>query len=130
MDIVYAVIGLALLEFFVFGGFVGRARMQSGVEAPAMTGDPIFERYNRVHCNTMEQLVIFIPSMLLFASYISTSVAAILGLVFIIGRIIYLRAYIKEPPKRAAGYVLSVLPILILLLGGVGGAVWSVFSAS
>ena len=128
MDMVYAVIGLALLQFFVFGGFVGRARVQSGIEAPALTGDPIFERYNRVHCNTMEQLVVFIPSMLLFASYISASVAAILGMIFIVGRIVYFRAYIKEPAKRGLGYGLSMLPMLILLLGGLGGAIWSVMA--
>lgn len=129
MDMVYAVIGLALLQFFVFAGFVGRARVVSGVEAPAVTGDPMFERYYRVHYNTMEQLVVFIPSMLLFANYISASVAAILGLIFIVGRTLYFRAYIKEPSKRGPGYGLSMLPMLILLLGGLGGAVWSVFKA-
>jgi uncharacterized MAPEG superfamily protein len=129
MDMVHAVIGLALLQFFVFAGFVGRARVQLGIEAPAVTGDPIFERYYRVHYNTMEQLVVFIPAILLFAAYISKLWAAILGLVFILGRIVYFRAYIAEPAKRGLGYGLSMLPMLILLLGGLGGAVWSVFSA-
>jgi glutathione S-transferase len=68
MDMVHAVIGLALLQFFVFAGFVGRARVKSGIEAPAVTGDPTFERYYRVHYNTMEQLVVFIPAILLFAA--------------------------------------------------------------
>jgi glutathione S-transferase len=125
MEMVHAVIGLAVLQFFIFGGFVGRARVKSGVEAPAVTGDPVFERYYRVHYNTMEQLIMFIPALLLFAIYIDTLWASILGLVYLVGRVIYFRSYIKEPAKRGAGYGVSVLPIIILLLGGLGGAVMS-----
>jgi len=128
MDMVHAVIGLAVLQFFVFAGFVGRARVKSGVEAPAVTGDPMFERYYRVHYNTMEQLVIFIPAILLFATYIDTLWAAILGLVYLVGRVVYFRAYIGDPAKRGAGYGLSMLPVTILLLGGLGGAGWAVIS--
>jgi glutathione S-transferase len=128
MDMVHAVIGLAVLQFFVFAGFVGRARVKSGVEAPAVTGDPLFERYYRVHYNTMEQLVIFIPAILLFATYIDTLWAAILGLIYVVGRIVYFRAYIADPAKRGAGYGVSMLPVIILLLGGLGGAGWAVLS--
>jgi uncharacterized MAPEG superfamily protein len=125
MDIVHIVIALSLLQFFIFGGFVGRARVKSGVEAPAMAGDPVFERYNRVHYNTMEQLVIFIPAMLLFANYVNTLAAAGLGLIYIIGRTIYFRAYIVDPASRGPGFGLTMLPTAILLLGGLGGALWS-----
>jgi glutathione S-transferase len=125
MDIVHAVIALALLQFFIFGGLVGRARVKYGIEAPAVTGDPIFERYYRVHYNTMEQLVILIPGMLLFGIYINATASAALGLLFIVGRIIYFRAYIADPAKRGLGFGLCMLPISILLLGGLGGAVWS-----
>lgn len=125
MDIVHAVIGLALLQFIVFGGLVGRARVKTGVKAPATTGDPVFERTIRVQYNTMEQLVVFIPGMLLFGSYINTVAAAVLGLVFIIGRIIYYHAYLEDPPTRSLGFGLTILPTTILVLGGLGGAVWS-----
>ncbi len=128
MNIVHAVIALALVQFFVFAALVGRARVKYGVKAPAVTGDPIFERYYRVHYNTMEQLVTFIPGMLLFGFYINAVAAAALGLFFIIGRIVYFRAYIADPAKRGAGFGLSMLPIMILLLGGLGGAVWSAIS--
>lgn len=127
MDIVYIVIALALLQFFIFGGFVARARVKSGVDAPAMTGDTVFERYNRVHYNTMEQLITFIPGMLLFGTYVNATAAAGLGLLFIIGRIVYFRAYIAEPARRGPGFGLSVLPTVVLLLGGLGGACWSAF---
>lgn len=125
MDMVDIVIALALLQFFVFGGLVGRARVKFDIAAPAVTGDPIFERYHRVHYNTMEQLIIFVPAMWLFGEYVSSQVAAGLGLVFIVGRVIYFRAYLADPAKRGPGFGLTMLPTVILLLGGLGGAIWS-----
>lgn len=125
MVAVHIVIALALIQFFVFGALVGRARVKYQVEAPAITGHPVFERYYRVHYNTLEQLASFVPGMLLFATYVSAPVAAMLGLVFIAGRILYLRSYVADPKKRGAGFGISVLPVMVLLLGGLGGAAWS-----
>jgi uncharacterized MAPEG superfamily protein len=123
MAIVHIVIALALIEFFVFGALVGRARVKYQVEAPAITGHPVFERYYRVHYNTMELLLSFVPGMLIFGTYVSPTVAAGLGLLFIAGRIVYLRGYVAEPKKRGAGFGISVLPTMILLLGGLIGAI-------
>ncbi len=125
MEMVYVVIALALLQFFIFSVLVSRARVKFGIDPPAVTGDPIYERYHRVHYNTMEQLVMFIPAMLLFGAYVNSLGAAGLGLLFIIGRIIYFRAYIADPEKRGPGFSLTILPTIILLLGGLGGAIWS-----
>ena len=128
MEIVYIIIALALLQFFIFGGLVGRARVKFGIEAPSVTGHPKFERYHRVHYNTMEQLVIFIPSILMFGTFVSPMVASSLGLLFLVGRIVYLRGYVHDPKKRGPGFGLTMLPVSILLLGGLGGAVWSALS--
>jgi glutathione S-transferase len=122
MNLVAIVIGLALVEYFVFGLLVGRARGQYGVAAPAMSGHPIFERYMRVHQNTLEQLVVFVPAMVLFGTYVSGTIAAVLGLVWMVGRVLYLRGYVADPAKRSTGFALSALPQLILLLGGIVGA--------
>lgn len=122
MNLVAIVIGLALVEYFVFGLLVGRARQQYGVAAPAMSGHPIFERYMRVHQNTMEQLVVFVPAMLIFGVYVSGTVAALLGLVWIAGRALYLRGYVADPSQRSTGFALTALPQLILLVGGIVGA--------
>lgn len=124
MHLVHFVIACALLQFFSFGLLVGRARVKYQVPAPASTGHEMFERYFRVHYNTMEQLVVFVPSALLFGHYISPAGSAALGLVYLAGRFIYLRSYIKDPAKRGAGFGLSTLPILILMLGGLGAAGW------
>jgi glutathione S-transferase len=117
------VIGFALLEFFIFGLLVGRARSEYGIEAPATSGHPIFERTFRVHQNTMEQLVIFLPSIWIFGSYVSPLIAAILGLFFIAGRIVYFRGYVREPRERATGVAITSAAQSVLLLGGIVGAV-------
>jgi uncharacterized MAPEG superfamily protein len=120
---VHAVIGLAVLECFVFGFMVGGARVKFGVQAPAMTGHPIFERYCRVHYNTLELVVCLIPAMLVFGTYVSAPIAAGLGLVYVIGRIVYFMGYVADPKKRSAGFGISALPVIILMLGGIYGAV-------
>ena len=118
MQLVAIVITLALLQYFFFGILVGRARMKYNVPAPATSGDPIFERYNRVHGNTQESLMLFIPGMLFYGNYGSANIAAALGIIWIIGRFVYLRAYVKDPGSRGIGFALSALPNLFLVLGG------------
>src|SRR5579872_7176263 len=71
MPLVHLVLALALAEFFFFGLAVARARATYNVPAPAMSGHEVFERYFRVQMNTLEHLVIFVPGLLLFASYVS-----------------------------------------------------------
>ena len=122
MHLVAFVIILALIEFLVFGLLVGQARQRYDVKAPATTGHPIFERYFRVHQNTMEQLVIFVPAIWFFGFYLSPTWAAILGVVFIIGRVVYMRGYVAEPSKRETGVIISAVAQVILLLGAAIGA--------
>jgi glutathione S-transferase len=123
MQLVAIVTALALIQYFVLGLRVGQARTKFGIEAPAISGHPIFERHFRVHQNTMEQLVLFLPALWLFATYVSAGIAAALGVVFIIGRFVYARLYVAEPKRRGAGVALSAAATLVLLLGGLIGAV-------
>jgi uncharacterized MAPEG superfamily protein len=120
VDIVTA---LALLQFVYFGIQVGRARARFGVKAPAITGNEQFERYFRVQQNTLESIVVFVPSLYLFSRYFNPLWAAGLGVIYLIGRQLYAAAYVKDPAKRSLGYGLTVLPILALLVGGLFGAV-------
>ena len=122
MEFVAFVIALALLEYAVFGMLVGRARGKYRVAAPAISGHPVFERYFRVHQNTLEQLAAFVPAMWLFGTYVSPTWAAWLGLVFVVGRAVYLVGYVADPAKREIGFALSALPVVILLLGALWGA--------
>ncbi|NND35864.1 MAG: MAPEG family protein [Gammaproteobacteria bacterium] len=121
------VTALMLIEYFVFSALVGRARVTQDISAPATSGDPIFERYFRVHMNTLEMLVIVIPAMWLFAWYISVSIAAGLGLMFVIGRYLYLRGYVADPAKRSPGFIVSAAAEAVLLLGALFGAAMTYF---
>lgn len=117
---------LALLEYFFFSIKVGQARGKFGVKAPATTGNEQFERYHRVHQNTMEQLVMFIPSLFTFATLVSATWAAILGVVFIIGRAVYFNLYIGNPDKRGPGVLISLLATAVLIIGSLIGGIMAV----
>lgn len=118
---------LALLQFFVFGLLVGRARGKYGIKAPAVTGHEMFDRAFRVQMNTLEMLIMFIPALYLGAKYWSPVIAAGLGAVYLIGRIIYAVTYVSNPAGRGLGFMLSLSPSLILLFAGLIGAIRSMF---
>ena len=127
MAYVQLVIVLALIEFLFFGYAVGRARTRYKVPAPAMSGHEVFDRYFRAQMNTLEQLVVFLPSIWLFAHYINAWAAVALGALFIVGRALYFRGYVQAAESRHAGFVLSAIPNVTLLTGaliGVLRAIW------
>jgi uncharacterized membrane protein YecN with MAPEG domain len=116
---------LALLVYFWMGLNVGRARGKTGISAPAMTGDPILERAVRVHYNTLEWLPIFFVSLWLFAAYWSELVAAAMGVVWIVGRVVYSTGYMADPGKRSTGFMIQMVAVAVLLFGALGKIVWS-----
>ena len=127
MAYVHIVTALALLQFIVFGFKVGRARGRYGVKAPAVVGNEIFERHFRVQQNTLEQLIVFLPGLYLFSHYFWPLAAAVLGVIYLIGREVYSASYVKNPSSREVGYGLTFLPTVLLVLGGLVGAVRSLF---
>lgn len=120
VDIVTA---LAVLQFIGFAFKVGAARGKYGVKAPATSGHEIFERVFRVQQNTLEQLLVFLPGMVLFSRYFNPLWAAGLGVVYLVGRQIYAVTYVKDPSSRSAGFGLTFLPNVILIVGGLIGAI-------
>jgi glutathione S-transferase len=122
MTLIAIIAAIALAEYAVFMVQCGQARGRFGVAAPATAGHPIFERYYRVQQNTIEQLVIFLPALFLFARFVSTRWALPLGILFIIGRALYARGYVADPAKRGPGFLCTVIANAALLLGGVAGA--------
>ena len=128
MELVTIVVILSLIQYLVFGALVGKARGKYGVDAPAVTGDPVFERYYRVHQNTLESLVLFVPAILLFGWYVHGVTAAALGVVYLIGRTMYLLSYVKDPKSRGPGFALTLLPSAVLAIGALIGAVMSLLS--
>ena len=121
MELVYFMIMLALLEYVAMAALVGRAREKFGILAPTMTGHPDFERVIRVHLNTLENLIIFVPAVWIFASYVSALWAAILGLVFVVARALYAIGYLRAAEKRSIGAAITGLVDLVLVVGGLIG---------
>ena len=122
MEPVADVIALALVQYIAFGMLVAWARGKYGVKAPLVTGHETFDRYFRVHQNTLELLVAFVPAIWLFGMYVDPTWAALLGLVFVGARMLCLRGYVTDPAKREVGFTLSILPVLVLLVGALWGA--------
>jgi uncharacterized membrane protein YecN with MAPEG domain len=118
------VAALALIEYMVIATLTGRARATYDVKAPATTGHPMFERWYRVQMNTLEQLIIFLPALFMFARLVSARWAGWIGLVFIVGRAIYARSYVADPASRTVGFVLTFVPNVLLVLGSLLGAIW------
>lgn len=118
-------LSVLLLMFMILR--TGGARAKSGLKAPATTGDQTYERHFRVLMNTLEGLPIYLVSLWLFAIYwdgkIGQLVAAGLGVVWIIGRTIYMLSYVKDPETRSAGFGVTALAIVVLLVGAFAGVI-------
>jgi glutathione S-transferase len=117
MPYVAIVTALAILEFMWFSVLVSKARVKYAVVAPNTSGDEMFNRYYRVHMNTLEQLMVFLPALWVFASFVSPIWAAALGAVFVVGRAIYGATYIRDPKSRSLGFGLTMLPSLVMIVG-------------
>lgn len=116
---------LSLLVYLWTGLRVGAARAKTGIQAPTMTGDPILERAVRIQMNTLEWLPMYLTSLWLFALYWNDRIAALAGLVWIVGRIVYALAYAADPAKRSLGFGIQSLATAVLLFGALGRIVWA-----
>ena len=127
MAAVAIVTGLILIQTFHFAFQVGQARVKHGVNAPAITGADEFNRAFRVHQNSVEQLILFIPALWMFAYYIHDLTAAGIGLLYLVSRVIYRHHYLKDPKSRGTGFLPGVLLLAILILGSIIGAGLSLY---
>ena len=118
---------LALIQFIYFSVQVGRARGRCDVAAPATTGNEEFERYFRVQQNTLEQLVVFLPALVAAATFGNEFLAAPIGLVYLIGRALYARAYVRDPGSRTIGFLLGLLANVALIVAALWGAIQQAF---
>ena len=115
---------LAILFYFFTSTRVARARVKYKIAPPAIAGHPDFERVFRVQMNTLEWLPIFLPSLWLFSIYVSDLWAAVCGVVWIAGRIVYMLGYEKAADKRHIGFLIQSTACTVLLFGSLGVIVW------
>jgi glutathione S-transferase len=120
---------LSVLFYLSTSVAVARARAVFKVPAPAMSGHPAFERAMRVQMNTLEWLPIYLPSLWLFAAFVSAPVAAALGVVWILGRAGYMWGYLQAADKRGPGFGVQAAATLVLTLGALVGAVMRIVGA-
>ena len=107
---------LTVLLLFGTLFLVGRARSRHGIKAPATSGHPVFERAYRVQMNTLESTVMFLPTLWLAATYGFSGWAGVAGLVWLVGRVWYALAYLRDPATRGPGFGIAMLAWLALLL--------------
>jgi glutathione S-transferase len=120
---------LAILLYFFTTIRVSKARAAFGIKVPAISGNPGFERVFRVQMNTLEWMPIFLPSLWLFAIYISDPIAAVLGLVWIAGRTLYMTGYSQAAEKRGRGFGIQAAAAILLWLGASGAILWRLIHA-
>ena len=116
MNYVDIVAMLALFQYLAFGGMVGQARTKYGVKAPSVTGPEQFERIYRVQMNTLKLLVAFLPALYVAGRYWPSGYIAAIGAIYLIGRLLYWRAYVTEPSRRSLGFTASIGPVFVLVL--------------
>jgi glutathione S-transferase len=115
---------LAILFYFYTSILVSRARRKFGVKLPAISGNADFERVFRGQMNTLEWMPIFLPALWLFAIYVNDTIAALIGLVWIVGRVLYVLGYAKATEKRGPGFAIQSVAAIALWLGAAGAIVW------
>ncbi|HEX2635350.1 MAG TPA: MAPEG family protein [Bradyrhizobium sp.] len=118
---------LSIALYFFTSLRVSKARAAFGIKPPAISGDPGFERVFRVQMNTLEWMPIFLPSVWLFAIYVSDPIAALIGLVWIVGRILYMTGYSQAPEKRRRGFGIQATAAVVLWAGALFGIIGHFF---
>jgi glutathione S-transferase len=117
-----AIVTLLAVGFYFFTGIaVAKARVKFGIKAPATAGHPDFERVFRVQMNTLEWMPLFLPPLWLFALYVSDAGAAAIGVVWVLGRILYYQGYMMAAEKRGTGFGIQALAAGILFAGALAG---------
>jgi len=121
MEYATLIVMLALVQYAYFVSYTGYMRGKHGVKAPATTGHEMYERAYRVQLNTLEELIMFVPATFTYAFFVSGFWVILPGALFIVGRLLYGMAYMKDPAKRGPGFGLTLLANVWLIVGTLVG---------
>src|SRR3954471_3215862 len=114
---------LAIAFYFFLATRVAAAHIRFGIKLPATTGNPDFERVFRTHENTLEWMPTFLVPLWLCAIYLSDIAAAVLGLVWIVGRAVYFVGYRNAVEQRLPGFFIQGTVCLLLFVGAAIGII-------
>jgi glutathione S-transferase len=114
---------LAIAFYFFLATRVAVAHGKFNVKLPAMAGNPDFERVVRAHVNTLEWMPTFLVPLWLCAIYLSDITAAVLGLVWIVGRVLYWNGYSEAVEKRLPGFFVQSTACFLLFIGALAGVI-------
>jgi glutathione S-transferase len=103
--------------------YCARQRARHRIMAPATTGHPTYERAFRIQQNTLEQLVVFVPAVWLFSMLVNPLFGAILGAIWIVGRLLYAVSYAQAPEKRGPGFIIAFIVLIVLVAGALVKAI-------
>ncbi len=120
----------ALLLYFYMGTRVAGARQKYNLPAPAISGNPDFERVFRVQMNTLEWLPIFLPTLWIASAYWDPRITSLVGAVWIVGRVMYMQGYIAAANQRSMGFLIQSIAVLLLFLGGLVGVIMSLINGT
>ncbi len=102
---------------------VSRLRVAKSIEAPAVTGDPEFERAFRAQANSLEMLAVFLPCYMililltgLLGNEVFLWITVALGFLYLVGRVLYVRTYMMDATKRGVGAVMSFMVNALMVL--------------
>lgn len=113
---------IVLLQFW-FAFLVGRERTRSKIKAPGMSGDPKLECALRVQANTIEQFVMFLPALLIAMPLLGDIYAALVALLWIVGRVLFAQGYMRDPSARGTGFIITIVALAIALVCGIVAAI-------
>lgn len=118
---------LAVAFYFFLATRVAVAHGKFNVKLPATIGNPDFERVFRLHMNTLEWMPTFLVPLWLCAIYLNDIATALLGLVWIGGRVLYFTGYSKAVEQRLPGFFIQSTACALLFAGALVGIVlrWS-----
>ena len=121
-----AIVTLSIGAFYFFTAMrVGNMRSKHTIKAPATSGHPEFDCAYRVQLNTLEQMGLFLPFLWVAAFYPIgwPWLAPLIGMIWLLGRILYMRGYMADPSKRGVGAAMTGVSGIVMFIIASAGVV-------
>jgi len=118
---------LDMVLYFFLSFTVSQGRRIYKIRSPLAEteGPEKFQRFYRMQMSLLEQLVFHLPTLWVAAYAMDDVFAALIGLIWLFGRLLYAVRYYQKPNRRIKGYIISMIANIILLIGAMAGTIAS-----